>query len=117
MTVDDASVRGHSARNVELIANLRSRGVDVGSPRSIEHHFWSRTQRDAALLSHELYRRGFFLLVLAPATPKVGSELKWNVEAGVKDTVEHAASDDVARELVEVAASFNSRYDGWGTSV
>jgi regulator of RNase E activity RraB len=117
MTTDDAAVLGHAARNAELLANLKSRGVNVGDPRSIEHHFWSKSQRDAALLANELYKRGFLLLVLAPATPKEGSDLKWNVEAGIRDSAENAASDDVARELVQLAASFNSRYDGWGTSV
>ncbi|HEX2060279.1 MAG TPA: ribonuclease E inhibitor RraB [Thermoanaerobaculia bacterium] len=113
----DLALRGHAVRNAELVGKLRSRGVDLQAPRSIEHHFWSRSQRDAALLSHELYRRGFLILVLAPASPREGSEYTWNVEAGKQDTIEHTASDDLAGELFDLAASFNSRYDGWGTSV
>lgn len=113
----DLALQGHAARNAELATKLRSRGVDFQTLRSIEHHFWSKTQRDAALLSNELYRRGFLLLVLAPAAPRDGSEYTWNVEAGFRDTIEHAVSDDLARDLVDLAASFNSRYDGWGTAV
>jgi hypothetical protein len=117
MIIDDAAFHGHVARNAELLSRLKSREVDVKISRSIEHHFWSKSQRDAALLSNELYKRGFLLLVLAPAAPKEGSEFTWNVEAGVKDSIEHAASDEVARELLELAAAFHSRYDGWGSSV
>jgi regulator of RNase E activity RraB len=113
----DVALRGHAARNAKLVIDLRSRSVDLQALRSIEHHFWSRTQRDAALLANELYRRGFLLLVLAPATPSEGSEYTWNVEAGFRDAIEHAASDEVAGDLVDLATSFNSRYDGWGTAV
>lgn len=111
------ALQGHAARNAELVTKLRNRGVDLQMPRSVEHHFWSKTQRDAAMLSNELYRRGFLLLVLAPAASREDSEYTWNVEAGFRDTIAHAASDDVARDLVDLAMSFNSRYDGWGTSV
>ena len=114
---NDETVNGHSARNADLVRKLKDRGVDLETPRSIEHHFWSKTQRDAALLSNDLYKRGFLLLVLAPAARKEGSEYTWNVEAGFKETVQHAASDDVVRDLVDLAARFNSRYDGWGTSI
>ena len=57
------------------------------------------------------------LLVLAPAARKDGSDYTWNVEAGVKDSVEHVVKEDVVRQIVELAASWNSRYDGWGTTV
>ncbi len=113
----DTLVRGHSLRNDELVRSLEVRGVDLKTPRSIEHHFWSKTQRDAALLANDLYKRGFMLLVLAPAARKDGSDYKWNVEAGVKDSVEHAVREDVVRDIVELATSRNSRYDGWGTTV
>ena len=119
MISDDTEsiMRGHEARNAELVTQLKSRGVDLQGTRSIEHHFWSKTQRDAALLAHELYRRGFLILVLAPAAPREGSEYTWNVEAGLKDSIERTTSGEVARELVSLAASFNSKYDGWGTAV
>lgn len=80
----EAIVYGHESRNAELVTQLKSRGVDVQGPRSIEHHFWSKNQRDGALLAHELYKRGFLVLVLAPAAPRDGSEYTWNVEAGSK---------------------------------
>jgi regulator of RNase E activity RraB len=91
--------------------------VDLNAPRSIEHHFWAKTQRDAALLANELYKRGYLLLVLAPAARREDSVYTWNVEAGFRQSAEDAGSDDVSRELVLLAGSFNSRYDGWGTTI
>jgi regulator of RNase E activity RraB len=117
MSDRDLTLQGHAARNAELLEMLRNRAVDLKAHRSIEHHFWSKSQRDAALLANELYRRGFLLLILARAAPREGSDYTWNVEAGFRDTIEHAASDAVARDLVDLATAFNSRYDGWGTSV
>jgi regulator of RNase E activity RraB len=96
---------------------VKARGVETRDAFNVEHHFWSKTQRDAALLANELYKRGFLLLVLAPATRASSSEYAWNVEAGTKDSIDHAASDDVASELVDLATLFNSRYDGWGTTI
>jgi regulator of RNase E activity RraB len=113
----EAATHGHAVRNAALLANLTSRGVDLAAPRSVEHHFWSRTQRDAALLAHELYKRGYLLLVLAPAAHREGSEYEWNVEAGAKQSAAVAGSDATAQELVDLAMSLNSRYDGWGTAI
>jgi regulator of RNase E activity RraB len=113
----ESFVRGHSTRNEELRDKLAKRGIDLKVPRSIEHHFWAKTKRDAALLGNELYKRGYLLLTLAPATVSEGHEHKWNIEAGSRDSVEHASSDDLANELVRLADAFNGRYDGWGTSI
>ena len=113
----NTAVRGHVARGVELLGALRRRGVNLVELRSIEHHFWAKSQRDAALLAHALYKRDFLILVIAPASPREGSEYTWNVEAGIRDNIEHAAGEEVAKELVNLAVSFNSRYDGWGASV
>jgi regulator of RNase E activity RraB len=113
----EAAVRGHSIRNSKLLSSLSSRGIDLNTPRSVEHHFWAKTQRDAALLANELYKRGYLLLVLAPAAHREHSEYTWNVEAGFRDSAAHAGSEELVKDLIGLATSFNSRYDGWGTSI
>ena len=39
----DTLIHGHSLRNDELVKSLEGRGVDLKTPRSIEHYFWSKT--------------------------------------------------------------------------
>lgn len=108
---------GHAARNAELVRKLRERGVDLQTLRSIEHHFWSKTQRDAALLRRSFTVVDFCFWCLLPPRHVKALSTRGTSRPLFRDTIQHAASDDVARDLVALAASFNSRYDGWGTSV
>jgi regulator of RNase E activity RraB len=42
---------------------------------------------------------------------------RWNIEAGIKDTVQDLTSPSNVRKFVELAAQFNALFDGWGTVV
>jgi regulator of RNase E activity RraB len=109
------SIAGHASRNAALLEDLRRRGVDVGRPHSVEHHFWAGNQKSAALLAKRLYELGYLILVISPADED-GSKV-WNVEAGIQRTLADAGSERVTEELVRLAAQFDAIYDGWGASV
>jgi len=107
-------ITGHEERNRELLRTLRSRGVAIDVARAVEHHFWSNSQREAAMLAKELYNRGYLLLGIGPVQVEDGSEL-WNVEAELKQKPSEAAGHRVSEDLTRLAAGFGSTYDGWGT--
>jgi regulator of RNase E activity RraB len=110
------SMAGHAERNAELLGSLRSKGIRLNTPQSVEHHFWAEDQQGAALLAKELHGRGYLVLVISRADKEDGSKL-WNVEAGIERTLAEAADPGVTEALVRLAARFNVTYDGWGASI
>jgi regulator of RNase E activity RraB len=90
--------------------------VALDERRSIEHHFWASSQREAALLGKELYDHGFLVLVISPVNTEDGS-IVWNVEAAVEQTPSLAGSRQVSQELTRLGAQFDAVYDGLGTSI
>ena len=112
----NAIVKGNQERNQELLRTLVTKGVTLDEQRSIEHHFWANSQREAALLGKELYTRGFLVFAISPVNTDDGSTV-WNVEAAIEQSPSSAASRQVTEELTRVAANFDAIYDGWGTSV
>ncbi len=113
----NATLKGHLARNAELVNTLAKRGVDLASPRSIEHHFWAESHRSGVDLAHQLYRQGLLVLALAPVKTDDQTRDLWNVEAEARQSINEAASEKTAASLVELAARLNCIYDGWGTRV
>jgi hypothetical protein len=110
------SIRAHASRNEELIRRLRTKGVDLGESRSIELHFWAPSQRDAAMLGRALNEKGFLVLMLAPTNPKDGPQ-RWNVEVGIRQSIDLTVRREFVEELVRMASEFSSELDGWGTSL
>jgi len=109
-------LRGHDDRNEELLRTLQTKGVALDKGRSVEHHFWANSQREAAMLAKQLYDRGFLVLAISTVGTEDGSKL-WNVEAEVEQAPSVAASRDMSEELTRLAAQFDAVYDGWGTSI
>ena len=109
------SVRDHHRRNAELVQRLEWTGVDLETPRLIEHHFWAAVQGQCAALARELERRGFIVLVLARVERPGDERELWNVEAGIEQRIHDAVSEAVVSAMVEIARQFGAVYDGWGT--
>jgi regulator of RNase E activity RraB len=116
--LDEAQIQeglaGHAARNAELLRNLRDKGVSLDAPQFVEHHFWAKGQRNAALLAKALYDRGYLVLVISPEEDDSGL---WDVEAGIEQSLAEAADPALTEELTRLAAQFDGVYDGWGVSV
>jgi len=97
---------GHRNRNRELRTEFERRKVDVNEPRPIEFHFWSWTQRDAALLGRSLYQMGFLVRRLAPAPTEDDPE-RWAVEAGAK-IVAHPECEEPVLDMADYIGSTNA---------
>jgi len=67
-------IRGHEARNKELLRLIQSKGVNIHQTHFCEHHFWSPNQERAALLARELYSLGLLVLVISRSGNEDGSE-------------------------------------------
>jgi regulator of RNase E activity RraB len=106
----------HRQRNRKLRMDFKLRGVDFDEPRPIDFHFWAWTQRDAAVVGRELYKKGFLIRLLAPA-PSSDEQDRWSVEAGVRISLNEALGDELTEKLVKLAAEEDSVFDGWGTSI
>jgi hypothetical protein len=112
----EEATSGHVARNASLRRVFMEKGVDLGEPRLIECHFWTWSQEDAAGLGESLKRRGFTILVQRPAAI-ADNPPRWNVEAGVTQSIELTMRREFTDELVRLADSFRGLYDGWGTRI
>jgi regulator of RNase E activity RraB len=109
-------LQGHKNRNIELLANLRSKNVPLDQPRSVELHFWTSGQESAAKLAFELYKQRYIVLRLAPANIREDPQ-RWNVEAGAKLSPDQLADEALIKNLINLATLCSSVFDGWGTSV
>ena len=77
-------------------------------------HFWAFTKQDAIMLAKALYDEGLLVLTLAPTDD--GGE-RWNIEAGIRYSVNEVTSNNIVEKFVRLAAGKNAIYDGWGTSI
>lgn len=109
-------LKGHADRYAELLRTLFTKGVSLDQERSVEHHFWANSQREAVLLAKELYDRGYLVLTISPVNTEDDSTT-WNVEAGIEQSPAIAASQPLSENLTRLAAQFEAVYDGWGTSI
>jgi regulator of RNase E activity RraB len=109
-------ILGHNKRNPELLRALSSKRAALNEARSIDHHFWANSQNEAVMLAKALYDSGYLILAISPVVTEDGSTL-WNVDAGIKQPPNVAASKQLSEELTPLAGRFDSVYDGWGTTV
>jgi regulator of RNase E activity RraB len=106
-------LEAHQARNAELKKVLLDNGVDLEEARQIECHFWASDQDHAARLGKQLYDGGFLVAAMAPTDDDEGDG--WSVEGRVHVPPAEALSDSFTKRLVEMAATLDCDYDGWGT--
>lgn len=118
MTEDEIleSIAGHRQRNTQLRQVLSDKQVNLSEQRPTEVHFWAWSERDAAVLAQELYKKGFLVKHISPS-PEPGDEKLWSIEAGAQVIPEEILGDEFTEGMVRLAARFDSVYDGWGTSV
>lgn len=110
-------LNGHAERNKKLIEVFRSKNVDLDESRSIDLHFWAWGQPSSVRLAHELYKRGFMVLMLGPARSQDQDPDLWNIQAGTVAMISHVVTDEFTAMLTDLAAQFDADYDGWGTAV
>jgi hypothetical protein len=109
-----SSVAAHEARNRELTKVFLGHGADLSCPRTIDLHFWAPDQQAAEDLAEALNLRGLQdAFCKAPAD----SEKLWNVEAHATASVTQVTDRSFVEDLVRLAASCRSDFDGWGTLV
>jgi len=112
----EEAISGHVARNAALRQMFLEKGIDLGHPRLVECHFWTWSRESADGLGESLKRRGFAILVQRPAA-LADDPSRWNLEAGVEQSIELTMRCEFTDELVRLADSFQGCYDGWGTSI
>jgi Regulator of ribonuclease activity B len=112
----EEAISGHEARNAGLRRVFTEKGINLAESRLIECHFWAWSKEDAAGLAEALTTRGFRILTQSPAASSNDPSL-WNVEAGIKQSIELTLRREFTDELVRVASDHSGRYDGWGTCV
>ena len=101
-------------RNHTLVAQLLKHGVSLSQPRTIDCHFWLRTELQAKALAQKLQARGFEILRTNAASGESGL---WNLEASISQSPNHTAKVSFIREMVRLAQECGGTYDGWGTQV
>ena len=112
----NSKLLGHVQRNLALVKVFSEKQFDLNEPRSVELHFWSWNHPNSVRLAHELYKKGFMLLLLKPAFLEQDPD-RWNIEAGTRASIYKVVSEEFTASLVDLAQSLQSDYDGWGTSV
>lgn len=109
-------LQGHKSRNIELLADLRAKNIPLDQPRSVELHFWANGQANAAQLALELYKQGYIVLRLAPASVNEDPQ-RWNIEVGAKLSPDQLADKVLIKNLINLATRYLGIFDGWGTSI
>lgn len=110
------SLTKHRKRNEDLRQVLMRKGVNLTEQRPSDVHFWAWTQRDAAVLARELFKKGFLVKLLSPA-PTPEDEARWGIEAGALVVPDQILGDEFTEGMVRLAAQCDSIYDGWCTEV
>jgi regulator of RNase E activity RraB len=110
------SIDEHLKRNWEILKCLRERGIELRSALLTEHHFMTSRQLEAGKLAMALDQKGFNILEMTPAETKDGQEA-WAIVGEVEMTLEAAADPATTEELIKLAATFDSKYEGWGAEV
>lgn len=108
-------IEGHKQRNTELLAALESHGLNENSRIDAEFHFWADEHEDAIAFAKHLYENGYLVLVISPVADENGTT--WNLEARKREAIKEVVSNERTEFLVDLADSFNSVYDGWGSQV
>ncbi|HWQ54665.1 MAG TPA: ribonuclease E inhibitor RraB [Bryobacteraceae bacterium] len=103
-------------RNADLRQVLLGKGVNLTEQRPVDVHFWAWTQRDAAVLARELFKKGFLVKLLSPS-PTPDDEARWGIEAGALVVPDQILGDEFTEGMVRLAAQSDSVYDGWGSEV
>jgi Regulator of ribonuclease activity B len=101
------------ARNDLLLEELHALGVDLTALAPVSVQFVARKHLDAAHLAAAVRDDGYLVLVLAPEADESGP---WHVEASIEQSPRTAGSDEVTRQLVRLAVSFEAEYNGWSVS-
>jgi hypothetical protein len=112
----EEAISGHEARNAELRRVFIEKRADFSESRLVECHFCARSKEDAAGLATALLARGFFIISQGPVASS-NVPLLWNVEAGVRQSIELTRRREFTDELVRAAAEHSGRYDGWRTCI
>src|SRR5258708_4588319 len=112
----EETILAHEARNAALRRVLEEKRVDPTEARSIQCHFWTWSPVDAAALAADLRDRGFKILVQSPAALKDDPN-RWNVESEIQQTINLTTRREFIEELVRLASSRNSTFDGGGTLI
>jgi regulator of RNase E activity RraB len=105
---------GHRKRNAELAVLIVRKGASLDEPRLIECHFWASSEDSAEKLALELQRNGFTKLRMGPSAS--GTRV-WNLEMTIVQSPRFIASEEFTVDVVQTAARFDARFDGWGTSL
>jgi regulator of RNase E activity RraB len=111
-----SAVAAHRTRNAQLRERLIQSAVALSESRPVDVHFWAGDQHDAAVLGRELFKKGFLVKLLAPASDDAGGS-RWNVEAGALVPPEQILGDRLTEQLVRLASDCGAVYDGWGTAL
>lgn len=110
------SLDEHIRRNWEILKYLKGRGMELRSALLTEHHFMTKRQLEAGKLAILLEQKGFNIIEITPAETKEGDD-GWAVVGEMEMTLEAAADPATIEELVQLAATFDSRYEGWGAEL
>jgi Regulator of ribonuclease activity B len=109
------SLAGHAARNAALVSNISERGGDLNCNRLIDCFFFAPSEDAALSLSGALQSNGISGLSLQHSESK--DDLTWSVQGSITASVVAFTSPDRTEQLIRLAASHDSIFDGWGTQL
>lgn len=110
------SIDEHIRRNWEILKYLKGRGMELRSALLTEHHFMTKRQLEAGKLAILLEQKGFNIIEITPAETKEGDD-GWAVVGEMEMTLEAAADPATTEDLIQLAATYDSNYEGWGAEL
>jgi len=104
-------------RDADLIAQVKSYGVELGNARQIDLMFWAPDEAKAKLLVEAMKRNEMPpFLVLGPANEKE-ADRRWAIRCSITASVTFITTKENIETFILFADKFECDYDGWGTPI
>jgi regulator of ribonuclease activity B len=114
-TQDNSDLLSFLARDVALLERLRSRQVDVATPRDVDLHFFAPSV-DAANKLVDALRRILTGVVVEVGTIESATS-QVSVTFTVRQSILHVTARSAVEERFRVCAKVGAVHDGWGTAL
>ena len=103
---------GRPDPDAEVLERLKSEGVDLTKPRTVDFFFYFDKEENAKKAADQILALGFETSI----SPPHGSQPNWLCHATKSMTPELGQLQGLRRQFDSIASGLGGDYDGWSTT-